>query len=422
MIFRLRLLLLGLLTGGMLCAQPAATISKPGFERFTAIAQEYVDNHWIAGATMVVWQNGNPVYQAAVGFADLRSKTKLRTDHIFRIASQTKAITTTAVMILFDEGKILLDDPISRYIPAFAKSGVLEKFNERDTTFTIKPLTRAITIRDLLTHTSGVGYAQIGSEATTAIAKKMGIYAGIGVPSLSLKDQVDKMAALPLEHQPGEKFTYGLNIDILGRLVEIVSGLPLDQFFRQRIFDPLGMNDTWFYLPADKQGRLVALNGEDSTGKVIPLDPNAKFGSEIFDLDYPKAKGKLFAGGAGLVSTANDYAIFMQMILNGGIYKGKRILSNNAVQLMTHNQIGALNEGNNKFGLGFEITTEQGAARLGMSPGSLSWGGAFSSSYWIDPQRKIVAQLFINQFSNSHGEIHDKFKVQVNAAISSGGY
>lgn len=418
------IMIIGLMVSGI--AQPVslkpgdpekAGCSKAVFERLDNIVQEYIDSQWIAGATMIVAKNGTIVYHQALGFSDISTHAKMKKDNIFRIASQTKAITSAGIMILLEQGKILLDDPVGKYIPAFTTSVVLDKFNEADSSFTTIPAKRPITIRDLLTHTSGIGYAQIGSPAYQAITAKAGVIAGLGVPFLSLADQVDKIARLPLEFQPGERWSYGLNIDVLGHLIERVSKQPLDKFLRQYILDPLSMNDTWFYLPSDRRSRLVALHGEDSTGKLYRMTKmTLPDGSENLP-DYPNENGRMFAGGAGLVSTAYDYAIFMQMILNGGIYNGKRVLSANSVGLMTTNQIGDLSVGNNKFGLGFAVYTQKSKAQFGVSAGSNDWGGAFSSSYWIDPEKKIVAQMFINQFPNSHAEIHDKFKVQVYSSL-----
>lgn len=419
-------LALTLVMAQIIYAQPArlikadptnASFSKAGFSRLNNIVKQYVDSQWIAGAVMIVAKDGNIVYHEAIGYSDIKSKEKLRTDHIFRIASQTKAITSVGIMMLMEQGKLLLDDPLSKYIPAFANIMVLDKFNKADSSFTTIKAKREVTIRDLLTHTSGIGYAQIGSEEYQAMTAKAGVYAGLGVSGITLEDQVRRIASLPLEHQPGERFTYGLNIDVLGRVIEVISKEPLDKFFRKNIFDPLGMNDTWFYLPADKHKRLVALHGEDSTGKLYRItDPIPLAGADM-DADYPLSKGKMFAGGAGLSSTANDYAIFMQMVLNGGIYNGKRLLSDNSVKLLSVNQIGDLMVGNNKFSLAFGVYTTKEAARLGLPAGTLEWGGAFNSSYWIDPENGIIAQLFINQWPNSHGDIHDKFKVQVYSAL-----
>jgi CubicO group peptidase (beta-lactamase class C family) len=386
--------------------------------RIDGLMKQYIDQQWIAGATAIVVRNGQVVYHQAFGVADVATRRPQQKDDIFRIASQTKAITSVAVMILMEEGKLLLDDPLAKYIPAFANAQVIDKFNEADTTYTTVKARRAITIRDLLTHTSGIGYAQIGTPRAKAMYAKAGVGSQIGTPFESLEVQVLKIAALPLEHQPGERFTYGLNTDVLGYLVEVVSGQSLADFFRQRIFEPLGMHDSWFYLPAGKQTRLVALHTENKQQQVIKMTESPTSGISSLDIDYPNKAGKLYSGGAGLVSTAYDYALFMQMLLNGGSLNGKRIISRNSVDMMTQNQIGTIDRGPyEKFGLGFGIITEAGSGKLGLSTGTFSWGGAFSSTYWIDPKEKIVAQLFLNQYPISHGDIHDKFKVLVYSAL-----
>lgn len=224
---------------------------------------------------------------------------------------------------------------------------------------------------------------------------------------------MNRLAALPLMHQPGEKWTYGLSVDVLGRLIEVLSGQSLDQFLQTRLFKPLGMNDTYFYLPADRQNRLARVYTEDSTTALRRL-PAQQGISE----DYPKTAGKYFSGGAGLSSTLYDYAIFLQMMLNGGEYDGKRFLSPTTVRLITTNQIGDLNQGQNKFGLGFAITSEKSAARLLVSQGSYDWGGFFGTTYWVDPKEGIVALLYTQKVPNSYGDLTDKFKVLVYQAIT----
>ncbi|KYP14788.1 serine hydrolase domain-containing protein [Flavihumibacter sp. CACIAM 22H1] len=415
-------LLLCLLIGQLAFSQSATLSSQKGFSssaaaRIDTLLKEYIDSQWIAGATAIVVKDGQIVYHKAFGTSNLATREKMRTDHIFRIASQTKAITSMAVLLLLEQGKLMLDDPIEKYIPAFSRTVVLDKYNEADTSYSTKPMKGKITIRQLLTHTSGIGYAQIGTATYQAIASKAGVFAQIGIPDASLEDQVNKIAALPLEFQPGERFSYGLNSDVLGRLVEVVSKQSLADFFRTRIFEPLGMKDTWFYLPADKHKRLVALQGEDSLKHVTTLEPLLDFGGVKMDINYPNKAGRLYSGGGGLVSTAYDYALFMQLFLNNGRANGKRILSPNSIKLMTSNQIGHLKSGYNSFGLGFGITSVEESLKYGVSPGSFDWGGAFSSSYWIDPVKKIAAQLFINQWPNSHGEVHTKFKILVNSAV-----
>jgi len=321
-------------------------------------------------------------------------------------------------MMLYEEGKILLDDPVSKYIPAFKKPNVIATYNANDTTYTTVPAKREITIRDLLTHTSGIGYAQIGSKTSTAIYSKAGVVGGIGVDKIVLGDKMKILGGLPLEHQPGEKFTYGLNTDLLGYLVEVVSGMPLDRFFRTRIFEPLGMNDTYFYLPADKRKRLATLYTSDKNELAIKAPDHINLNGDFYS-DYPATDGTYFSGGGGLSSTAYDYATFMQMMLNKGAWNGKRLLSAASVRMMTSNQIGDLSVGGHgdKFGLGFEVVTDASSAFTPYSAGSFSWGGMFSSLYWIDPKEKIVAQLFLNIYPNRHGDLHDKFRALVYQAI-----
>jgi CubicO group peptidase (beta-lactamase class C family) len=410
----LLLLLLGFQLAAI--AQPItlATPESQGFssERLKRLDREmnnWVDYGWMQGGTALVIRNNKIIYYKAVGFNDKEQKIQMQKDDIFRIASQTKAITSVAIMILFEEGKLLLDDPVSKYIPAFAKQQVLDKFNPADTTYTTVPAKKEITIRELLTHTSGLGYAQIGSREANAIYAKHNLTAGIGVKDDKLLDAMNRLAKLPLMHQPGEKWTYGLNTDLLGCLVEVISGVSLDQFFRTRIFEPLAMTDTYFTVPKNKSWKLVKLYREDSTGKLVKAAGNMLNGKTITP-DYPLEGSTYYSGGAGLSSTIYDYGVFLQMLLNGGVHNGKRILSRNSVRMMTMNQIGDLSRGDDKFGLGFQIVTERGSARTPSNPGTFSWGGAFATSYWVDPKEKMVF-LFYRQLQNTtHGEIAEKFR------------
>jgi CubicO group peptidase (beta-lactamase class C family) len=391
-------------------ALPASVkVSAERLERIDKMLQLYVDSGWVAGEVGFIARDGKIIYNKSFGVSDLDKKTPMKNDNIFRIASQTKAITSIAVMMLFEEGKFLLDDPVSKYIPEFAHPVVLNTFNEKDSTFSSVPAKREITIRDLLTHTSGIDYAGIGSKNMRAIYAKAGIPGGFGTDKMTLGEKMRELGKLPLVHQPGERFTYGLNIDVLGYLVEVLSGERLDQYFQKHIFEPLGMNDTYFYLPAAKAGRLVKVSTEDRNRHLV----NAA--AEI--VDYPLVKGTYYSGGAGLSSTIKDYAIFLQMLLNKGEYAGKRLLSRRTVEIITANQIGDLNVGRNKFGLGFEITTTFGQAKLGISEGSFSWGGYFGTIYWADPKEKLVCLMFIQQSPLRHLEIQDKFRVLVYQAL-----
>jgi CubicO group peptidase (beta-lactamase class C family) len=377
----------------------------------------WAQKEWMNGGVALIIRNGKIAYYKAAGYNDLDTKTPMQKEGIFRIASQTKAITSVAIMILFEEGKLLLDDPVSKYIPAFKKQQVLDKFNAADTTYTTVPAKKEITIRELLTHTSGLGYAQIGSKEANAIYAKNNLTAGIGVQDDKLLDAMNRLGKLPLMHQPGEKWTYGLNTDLLGCLVEVISGMSLNDFFRTRIFEPLGMKDTYFHVPSEKANRLVNLYREDSTGKLVKAKADMLNGKQV-TADYPLTPYTYYSGGAGLSSTIYDYAVFLQMLLNNGVYNGQRILSRNVVRMMTMNQIGDLARGDDKFGLGFLVITERGSARTPAQAGTFSWGGAFATSYWVDPKEKMVMLFYRQLQSTTKGEVVEKFRALTYQAIN----
>lgn len=394
----------------LIVSTPASVqVSAERLNRIDTMLIQSINDKWIAGAVGLIARDGKIIYNRSFGVSDPESKTPMQTDAIFRIASQTKAIVSIGFMMLFEEGKFLLDDPVSKYIPEFANPKVLDKFNEKDTTFTTVPAKREVTIRDLLTHTSGIDYARIGSPTMRAIYSKAVINGDFGSDKLTIGDNIKLLGKQPLAHQPGEKFTYGLNVDVIGYLIEVLSGEKLDQYLKKHIFDPLGMIDTYFYLPEEKKGRLVKVSAENADLHAIAMPQESD--------NYPLLKGTYFAGGAGLSSTTRDYAAFLQMLLNKGEYNGKRLLSSRTVELITCNQIGNLDLGRDKFGLGFEITTEEGQAVLGISEGSFSWGGYYGTTYWADPEERLVCLLFMQQFPLSHGEITNKFKAMVYQAL-----
>jgi len=374
--------------------------------------QDWVEKGWINGAVGLIIRNGKIAHYKSVGYNDLETKTALDKEGIFRIASQTKAITSVAVMMLYEEGKFLLEDPVSKFIPSFSNAQVLDKFNDKDTTYTTIPAKRQVTIRDLLTHTSGIGYAQIGSKEANSIYAKNKITAGLDVYEGTLADAMTRLGTLPLMHQPGQQWTYGLNVDLLGRLVEIWSGMTLEEFFNERIFKPLDMKDTYFNVPEEKANRLVNFFMEDSTGL-------KKFEKALGgDMNFPIRKKTYFSGGGGLSSTIYDYAVFLQMLLNGGEYNGKRFLSRNTVRMMTMNQIGDLNLGDNKFGLGFAIVSEKGSSMMPHQAGTYSWGGAFSTTYWVDPKENMVVLLYRQMWGSHDDTVDQAFKVLVYQAIN----
>ncbi|HVX51070.1 MAG TPA: serine hydrolase domain-containing protein, partial [Chitinophagaceae bacterium] len=271
---------------------------------------------------------------------------------------------------------------------------------------TTVPAKRDITFRDLLTHTSGIDYAAIGSPQMVAIYAKAGIPVGLGNPAENLVERMKALAGLPLVHQPGEKWTYSLGIDVAGALVEIISGTNLEDYLMQKIFRPLGMKDTYFNVPANKANRLATVYTEDSLQHIIP------WGKTFRDIDpsYPLMKKHYFSGGAGLTSTAFDYAIFLQMMLNGGKYNGVQVLAPRTVQIMTSGQLDFMFNGMDNFGIGFEITSDKSAARMPRNAGSFSWGGYFGTTYWADPRAKMVCLIMTQQTPNSHGDLATKFE------------
>lgn len=389
-----------------------SSISSKELSKIDSLFKQYLDSGWIKGITANIAVDGKTVYNKAYGN---QLNRPFKTDDILRIASQTKAITCVAVMMLFDEGKFTLDDPISKFIPAFKNPKVLDKYNKKDGSYTTVPARREITIRDLLTHTSGLGYAQIGSPEMNAIYAKAGIEAGFVTNKKLLETEINKLGKLPLALQPGEKWQYSLAMDVLGRLVEVTSGLSLDQFFRERIFRPLEMKDTYFALPKEKQDRLATVYTEDETTKTVkPWVDGAFPGATV---NYPINNNGYFAGGAGLVSTSKDYGLFLQMLLNNGELNGKRLLSKRSVDLMTTNQIGSIPFGDNYFGLGFEVISEKGSKKLGQSTGSYGWGGFFGSNFWVDPKKKMVAQIYVQQWPLSHSKLSEQFKSLVYQAF-----
>ncbi|HET9744637.1 MAG TPA: serine hydrolase domain-containing protein [Chitinophagaceae bacterium] len=383
-------------------------------------------NQWIRedqlnGATMIILRNEKIVYNKAFGFANKQQNVPMRTDHIFRIASMTKPIISVAALMLYEEGKFLLTDPLSKYIPEFKNAVVIDTYNAADTTYTTVPAKREITIRDIFAHTSGIGYAQIGSEVANAIYFKNKINGGIGTPYSTLKDVITRLAKLPLLVQPGEEFYYGLNTDVLGYLIEVISGISLDKYLQQKIFAPLGMKDTYFFLPNEKQSRLVALYSQGNNSIRIQDSLISLHGT--FSRDFPKTpNGTYFSGGAGLASTAYDYALFGQMLLNGGELSGKRILSPATIKLMTSNQIGDLlmwgdTNKTRRFGLGFGILTEY-AERTTMIPaGSYGWDGMFASHYWTDPKSKMVVVFMRNIWPTDHWDYGDRIKPLIYQAL-----
>ncbi|MGM0620298.1 MAG: serine hydrolase domain-containing protein [Bacteroidota bacterium] len=368
----------------------------------------------LPGIVSLVARNGKIVHWKAYGMADSQEGRELKRDDIFRIASQTKAITSTAVMMLWEQGKFQLDDPISKYIPEFRNQQVLKTFNYSDTSWTGEPVKREITIRHLLTHTSGIGYGEIdGDERMKMLYRKAGVTDLFTTKNITIEESVKKLAKLPLHHHPGEKFTYSEGLDVLGYFIEVVSGMPFDEFLETHIFDPLGMDDTRFYLPDSKADRLVAVqHKKDGQWQKYPVT--------FYDTDYPvKGAKTFFSGGAGLSSTAKDYATFLQMYLNGGEYNGVRLLSRTTVNTMMANQTDDLFSGPEEYyGLAFGVLTPEAVAKGGLgSEGTFDWGGYFNTQYFADPVENVIGIIM----KQTQGPVNDdtgwKFRQMIFQAI-----
>lgn len=378
-----------------LSSNPAETgISPPRLLRLDRSVQSLVDQNKLPGIVAIVVRNGKIVYHKAYGYSDEPAKKRMKTDDIFRIASMSKAITSTAVMMLYEEGKFGLDDPISRWIPEFNNPGILDTFNPEDSSFTTKPAKTQITIRQCLTHTSGLGYGAIdGDDRIKKIYAKAGIIELYSTAQVTTLSNIQKLGAMPLHFEPGTKYSYGMGLDVLGALIEIISGESFEDYLANHLFKPMGMTDTYFYIPESKKDRLVKVHTPVSGGKAWNTDLD-----EGYDEDFPIQGARMWcSGGAGLSSTARDYAIFLQMLLNDGVYNGLRFLSRPTVKLLTQsNQIGNLyggEQGVDHFSLAFNVITKIGEAKGEGSEGRFSWGGYFNTNYWADPKERMIAVL-----------------------------
>ncbi|PKD16108.1 serine hydrolase [Salegentibacter salinarum] len=401
-------------SGTLETAAPAEVgMSSERILKIEEMLKSAIDENQIPGAVALIARDGKIVFHEAYGEADASGK-ELEKDAIFRLASQTKAITATAVMMLWEEGKFRLDDPVSKYIPEFKDPNILKDFKESDSTFTTTPAENEITIRHLLTHTSGLGYGMIDSDDRI---KK--IYAKAGITELFTEDEVSigenvkKLATLPLHHEPGEKFTYSLGLDVLGYFIEVISGQDFDEFLKKRIFDPLQMDDTRFYQPSEKKDRLVAVqHKKEGEWENYP--------NTFYNTNYPLAEnGSFFSGGAGLSGTAEDYAKFLQMYLNGGEYNGTRLLSRKTVDIIMGNQSGEkFNYPNQYYGLSFGIVSETGEIAGGQgSAGTFDWGGYFNTQYFADPEEQIIGILLKQTQGNTGDETGWKFRQMLFSAV-----
>jgi len=368
------------------------------------ILKHYEDKNWLVGDVVIIVKDNQVVYYKGHGYSNLSIKKPMQADAIFRIMSQTKAIISLGIMQLFERGQLSLDQNISDFIPEFKNPKLIKSFNRLDSSFTTTPAKREITIRDLLTHTSGIDYPAIGTDTMQAVYAKNNIPSGLGYFNENLFSKMKALGTLPLLHNPGERFTYGLNTDLLGCLIEIISGESLETYCRKNIFEPLGMKDTYFNVPAAKAARLATVYTEDTNQKIIEWSPTFR----NIDPKYPLINKSYFSGGAGLSSTGFDYSIFLQMLLNKGSYNGKQILGRRTVELMLSPQLADNLFGDDNFCLGFALTSKKSANLKMLNEGSFAWGGYYGTTYWADPKEKLICLIMTQQNPNSHYDYVDK--------------
>lgn len=426
----MRLLILFVLSVTSVVAQPlpqtftpAKSAADAGFsadrlKRLDTWLQSLIDQDIAPNAVTFVAHKGKVVHYKAFGYSNLAKKTPLKRDDLYRIASQSKAITTTTLMTLFEEEKFLLDDPISNYIPAFKNPKVLVRYDKKDPiggTYETRPAKGEITIRQLLSHNAGIPYEHpLDGRPEFKVP-----FFNSTAPD-KLEDAINKLAKRPLLRDPGTDstgagFTYGLNTDIIGRLIEVLTGKPLDVAMRERVLEPLGMTDTYFYLPDHKASRLVELYEKSSMDKPLTLHTN-----EAYRNSSISGAKTYFSGGAGLISSIEDYAKLCQMFMNGGTFNSRRILGRKTVEMMLRNQIGAAEvwDRKDKFGLGFQLITENSHYGDQATPGSFTWGGMYCSEFTIDPKEELILLIYTNvQPYAYYSDFVKKFRIAVYQAL-----
>lgn len=406
--------LLATLVAEVATAEPAASgFAAERLERIDDVLQGYVDRNEVAGIVGLIARSGDVVYHKSFGSRDVSAKAPMSNDTIFRIASMTKPITTVGLMQLWEQGRFQLRDPLSKFLPEFSEMRVALPIEPADSArglFKTVEAASPITIQQLLTHTAGLAnpYRGATQDLYREVRAKL-------EPGSTIGDYVTALAKLPLNFHPGERWEYGPATDVAGRLIEVISGMTLDEYFRENIFEPLGMTDTHFYLPESKLPRFAALYRPDSDGKIELQDrPDA-------NSRWVKEPHVYFSGGGGLVSTSTDYFRFHQMMLNGGELDGVRILGPRTVRLMTTNHTGDkavwLRGAGFGFGLGYSVTTELGPSGMPSAVGTYGWGGAFCTVFWVDPSDKLIGILMTQVRPYTHLNIRQDFQTLIYQAL-----
>lgn len=394
-------------------------VSRGRIERLHSVMRGFVDRGEIAGAVTLLARDGTIVDLTAYGMQDRDRRAPMRTDSIFRIASMSKAITSVGAMILYEEGRLLLTDPLSKYLPSFKQLRVQPSApGEQGSQPEPIGASPEITIGDLLTHRSGISYGFMDAGPVGDAYRKAGVSDGLAWTEGTLADNVEKLSKMPLASKPGAAFRYGLSTDVLGRVVEIASGQSLDVFFQERIFGPLQMRDTGFAVPDGEWHRMTTAYAYREGAGIRPMKDPEAFGNLVFSPEaYYRMPKRYFSGGAGLVSTAGDYGRFLQMLLNRGALDGVRLLSPKTVEIMTVSHTsdlprGATGEGMGiDFGLGFAIVTDLAASKILGSPGSYGWGSIYGSSFWVDPEERLIAVLLVQRYPNVDITLREQFRV-----------
>lgn len=373
-------------------------IIQPGYERLLDTLNRFVDQQKVNGGVALVFAGDSIVFHKGFGSHHIHEKEPFQTTDIFRLASMTKPVTSVAAMMLYEEGKFKLDDPIEMYLPEFKNPQILVSVNTKDSTFTSREAKERITVRHLFTYTSGLYYG-FDNDTLSYLFAKNSISEGFEQRSVTLEMNIKALARLPLLHEPGERYHYGMEMDVLGRLIEVWSGMPLDQFFQERIFNPLGMTDTYFYLPEEKHDRLVPVY--QNTDHVL-----APTSYEM--VHYPiQGSQTYFSGGADLSGTAHDYYLFCSMILEKGTFSGNRLLLPETVELMTRTH---LETGDSDMGLGFGVLSAKSESTPARGIGSYTWGGFFSTTFWVDPESELIAVLLLQMYPFEPWEVQTQFE------------
>jgi CubicO group peptidase (beta-lactamase class C family) len=409
----------------MLAPTPAspesAGMSKAALDRLEQhLKSRYIDAGRFPGTQLLVYRRGKIVHSSVQGFADLERKVPVRDDTIFRIYSMTKPITSVAFMMLFEEGRVALDEPVHKYIPEWKDLGVFAAGTAP--AFLTRPPSRPMLIVDLLRHTSGLTYAFQQRSNVDAAYRERKI--GEIVTAGTLETMIADLAKIPLEFSPGEAWNYSVSTDVIGFLIGKISGTPFEQFLKERIFDPLGMNDTGFFVPADKAHRLAACYSAEPRDHLTLQDDPA----ESPFLSLPS----FVSGGGGLCSTAADYLTFCRALINGGELGGVRLIGPKTLKLMTSNHLpggrdlpemsrSLFSEASYNgigFGLGFSITMDSAKTLIAGSAGEYAWGGAATTSFWIDPAEELIAIFMTQVLPSSAYPVRRELRTMVYAAIT----